>query len=96
MAPDPILSASANGVKFWPRRTSGGGGNGTTDLAPAASSRGAAAVASTGVITEGICDLSLNCTPPPGKIRRRNALPSSDLFLEVRELRELVAFSKGI
>ena len=42
-------------------------------------------------ITNGLGDLSLTqqCAPPPGKIRRRNALPTSDLFLQSRELQRL-------
>ena len=44
-------------------------------------------------ITNGLGDLSLTaqCSPPPGKIRRRNALPTSDLFLQSRELQRLQA-----
>lgn len=40
-------------------------------------------------MTASLAQMSLENSPPPGKIRRRNALPTSDLFLQSRQLQRL-------
>jgi len=90
--PDPILAASANGKRFWPGSTTppqsstmGGKRHSSGSALPPLESASAVG------ITNGLGDLSLTkeFAPPPGKIRRRNALPTSDLFLQSRELQRL-------